>query len=105
VIRAINEYLDPLGRRQGNERGSCAGASSSASGTAPQSGWSFGRELFPTNLFSVILRVPDVVSVVHLDIQVDGRPHELSSPVRVRPDGLLYGVADHEIVVVPSVDL
>ncbi len=107
VVRAINEYLDPLGRREGREKGDCVGATSATSISAGQQsgGWAFGRDLFPTNLFSVILRVPDVMSVPFLAVKVDGQPHELSEPVKVALDGLLYGAADHEITVVPVVDL
>ena len=90
VANAINAYLDPLGR--------------SVSGSTSGSGWDFGRDLFPTNLFSVILRVEDVVAVPFLEIRVDGQPHEINDPVTLRGDGLFYGARDHNIVVVPSVD-
>ena len=41
-----------------------------------------------------------------LAITVNGQPHEnITDPVIVPPDGLLYGVDDHEIVVIPSQDL
>jgi hypothetical protein len=112
VARAVNEYLDPLGRKEEEEEGeggasstSSTSAGSSASGASQSTGWDFGRELFPTNLFSVILGVSDVVSVPYLQLFVDGRPHEASEPVRVTRDGLLYGSPDHEITVVPAVDL
>lgn len=104
VTKAINEYLDPLGRRAGKEKGDCVGATSAAAGGTAQGGWGFGQELFPTNLFSVILRVADVVSVTSLAIKVDGQPRELNDPVTVALDGLLYGATEHEITVVPSVD-
>ncbi|MBV9956813.1 MAG: putative baseplate assembly protein [Acidobacteria bacterium] len=95
VARAINEYLDPLGRRL--EEGAPSGGSSA--------GWDFGRDFFPTNLFSVILGVADVVSVPYLAVRVDGKPHEVHEPVRVGRDGMLYGSPEHEITVVPTVDL
>jgi predicted phage baseplate assembly protein len=90
VANAINAYLDPLGRSVG--------------GSTSGSGWDFGRDLFPTNLFSVILGVEDVVAVPFLEIRVDGQPHELNDPVTLRGDGLFYGASDHNIVVMPSVD-
>lgn len=101
VARAVNEYLDPLGRKADGEEDAAAAAPS----PSPSAGWDFGRELFPTNLFSVILGVADVVSVPSLALFVDGRPHETGVPVRVPRDGLLYGSPDHEITVVPAVDL
>lgn len=105
VSVAINEYLDPLGRRFGDEeeQGDTPGAATRGAGKP--TGWNFGRDLFPTNLFSVILAVPDVVAVPSLVVLVGGRPHEINEPVRVGRDGLLYGVAEHEINVVPTVDL
>lgn len=100
AVQAINEYLDPLGRkaeaRQGVENGS------SASTTAE--GWKFGLELFPTSLFSVIAKVKDVVAVTSLEIRVDGQPHDRSQPVMLALDGLVSSAPDHTIEVVPSVD-
>lgn len=110
VTTAINEYLDPLGRKLEEDETENASAASSASSSTDASGsqktgWDFGRDLFPTNLFSVILGVTDVVSVPYLAVMVDGRPHEINEPVRVTRDGMLYGVEEHEITVVPTVDL
>jgi predicted phage baseplate assembly protein len=104
VAQAINAYLDPLGRGKDKTKGDCAGGRTPTSSGAQRRGWDFGRELFPTNLFSVILQVPDVVAVTSLAIRVDGQPHELNDPVTLELDGLLFGAANHEIVVVPSVD-
>lgn len=105
VGTAINEYLDPLGRKFGDEEEQNAAATGAVTRGGKPSGWDFGRDLFPTNLFSVILGVPDVVAVPSLVVMVDGRPHEINEPVRVGRDGMLHGVAEHEINVVPTVDL
>jgi len=104
VAAAINEYLDPLGRKQSDDDSKPASKCPDAQGGA-KPGWDFGREFFPTNLFNVILDVKDVVSVSYLAVTVDGRPHERDKAVKVGPDGLVYGVAEHEIVVVPAVNL
>lgn len=65
----------------------------------------FGRERFPTSLFSTILRVEDVVAVENLNVFVDGTRHEdLKKPVRVPPDGLVFG-GKHIITVRPDEDL
>ena len=90
IVTAINRYLAPLGGRQAN------------GSRAP--GWPFGLDLRPTNLFNVILDVKGVVGVKTLQISVDGQPHALQDPVRLPPDGLLYG-ADHVITVGPAEDL
>lgn len=97
VTAAINTYLDPLGR-------SFASGAGNESSSAATGGWSFGRDLFPTSLFSVILRVDNVVAVPYLAIRVDEQPHELNDPVTLARDGLLYGASDHDITVVPSTD-
>jgi len=108
VINALNDYLDPLGRRSGNDGTGPMGAPAQASptgqagpaGTA-QEGWEFGENLYPTNLFGVILAVSGVAAVIRLSLTVNGQPHDdLTQPVSVPPDGLLYG-ADHQITVVP----
>lgn len=104
VTTAINEYLDPLGRKLEEDAPEDTTAGASPSGGA-SSGWDFGRDFFPNNLFSIILGVADVVSVPYLAVTVDGRPHETNEPVRVGRDGMLYGVPEHEITVVPMVDL
>lgn len=62
--------------------------------------WVFGRELYPTSLYEVILAVEGVSAVPSLSLLVDGVPHDdLRQAVKVTADGLLYG-ADHEITVV-----
>jgi predicted phage baseplate assembly protein len=88
VIKAINEHLDPLGQNANGRR------------------WDFGDELFPTSLYSIILDVDGVDAVRDLALTVNGQPHDdITDPVIVPPDGLLYGVDDHGIVVIPSQDL
>ena len=80
VVLALNEYLDPKTQE-------------------------FGRDLYPTSFYDVIMDVPDVRAVESLYVYVNGRPHEpLSARVIVPSDGLVYG-AGHEITVVPSMDL
>jgi hypothetical protein len=101
VSNAINTYLDPLGRTFAD---SPAAAGETTTPTTPSQGWDFGRDLFPTNLYSVILGVEDVVAVPFLEIRVDGQQHAINDPVTLRGDGLFYGAADHDIVVVPAVD-
>lgn len=79
IIKALNQLLDP---RQGE----------------------FGRELFPTRLFSTILGVQDVVAVISLNVFVEGRLHDdLKKPVKVPHDGLVFG-RDHIITVKPEQD-
>ena len=63
----------------------------------------FGADFHPTSLYAVILGEPDVVSVEALTVAVDGLPHQLTDPVVVPPDGLVYG-ADHDLVVAPATD-
>lgn len=100
VIAAINAYLDPLGRQSSN------GAGATSKKAERTGGWQFGLELYPTNLYSVILGVDDVAAVHNLAITVNGCPHDDNTePVVVPRDGLVYGVDDHEIVVVPQKDL
>ena len=102
VTRAINTYLDPLGRTfaDGPTTAGEPPAATSPSGV----GWEFGRDLFPTNLYSVILGVEDVKAVPFLEIRVDGQQHAINQPVTLRGDGLFYGASDHDISVVPAVD-
>jgi predicted phage baseplate assembly protein len=98
VKRAINEYLDPLGRASDDSTGEKQAAEDSR-------GWQFGDELHPTNLYKVILDVDDVETVKRLHLIVNGRPHDkLREPVVVPRDGLVYGVENHEIVVIPEQD-
>jgi len=94
VVRTINEYLDPLGRK----------TKTTSAADSTSDGWKFGLELFPTSLFSVIAQVKDVVAVTYLAIRVDGQPHEMNKPVTLALDGLVSSAPDHEIAVVPSVD-
>jgi hypothetical protein len=85
VEKALNDYLDPLGR------------------VAGWSGLSLGQDLRPVNFYRVIQSVPDVVDVPQLTVFVDGQPHPLEKPVHVPADGLVYGV-EHRITVVPYRD-
>ncbi len=95
VVVALNVHLDPLNREASNSNGQPTG----------ERGWKFGQELYPTSLYSVILDVDGVAAVPSLAIIVNGRPHDnLTQPVIVPPDGLVYG-SDHEITVVPLTDL
>lgn len=113
VIASLNEYLSPVGRRPApaasdevggaTEPAGGANAPGRAAAGAASQGWTFGRNLTPTSLYSVILRVPDVDAVRDLAVWVDDVPHEpLSKLVEVPPDGLLYGAPDHSIDVIPA---
>lgn len=95
VVRAINEFLDPLGRSlppQGNA------TRAARVGT----GRRIGENLVPTDLFGVIQQRADVKSVTSLAVRVNGQPHEpLNKTIIVPDDAMLYGTPDHDIVVVP----
>jgi predicted phage baseplate assembly protein len=78
IIKALDRLFDP---RKGN----------------------FGKEIFPTSIFSAILPVKDVVAVLSLNVFVDGRLHDDLDPVRVPPDGLVFG-RNHIITVEPERD-
>lgn len=113
VQDAINHYLAPLTR----DTPSAAPVPSATSTATVQAGtpvetppaeviggWDFGRDLHPTNLYSVILGVPDVVSVDSLALTVGTLPWDrLEDPVVLPPDGLFYGL-DHDIAVTPERD-
>jgi hypothetical protein len=69
-----------------------------------QGGPPFGRDLFPTSLYAVILGVTDVRAVLALSLRVDNHPHEpTTEPVKLPSDGLVFG-PDHDIVVVPATE-
>lgn len=66
----------------------------------------FGQSFYPTNLYNVILNVPDVQAVSLLTVSVRGAEipaEDMSKPHLVPKDGLLYGT-DHEIEIVPPDD-
>lgn len=79
VLKALDELLDP---RRGT----------------------FGKELFPTVIYSTILRVKDVVGVLSMNVYVDGRRHIGLDEVRVPSDSLLFSGGDHIITVEGSTD-
>jgi predicted phage baseplate assembly protein len=104
VIAAINEYLDPLGRKMDSRinQQDVAGATTETGGEQMESGWRIGGNLFPTNLIGVIQRVKDVLFVRNFKLIVDGELHDkLNEVIEVPADGLLYGVSDQEITVEP----
>jgi len=83
VVRALDAYLDPL-------RGD------------------FGKDLFLSRFYEVILKVPDVREVSELTVTVgrdtySSRESSLGQPVVVARDALVYGV-DHQIDVKPFED-
>ncbi len=83
VIATINEYLNPRT-------------------------WDFGGELYPTNLYAIILKVKDVKVVKSLTVYVDGQPHDegLTEPVKLKMrDMLIYGEATHDITLIPFSDI
>lgn len=92
IIQAIDEYLDPLGRKKSGER--------------EGDGWPFGKEFYPNSLYHVILNVKDVVAVsLPPSVIVNGRPiTDLNDPIIIPIDGLVFSAEDHEIVVVPVRD-
>ena len=113
VQGAINHYLAPL-TRDTPSAAPVPPATSTATvqaGTPVETppaevigGWDFGRDLHPTSLYSVILGVPDVVSVDSLALTVGTLPWDrLEDPVVLPPDGLFYGL-DHDIAVTPERD-
>ena len=105
VGNAINTFLDPLGRTfTDGATTAAAGATATPAAPTSQGGWEFGLDLFPTNLYSVILKVEDVVRVPFLEIRVDGQQYDINRAVTLAGDGLFYGAPDHDIVVVPAVD-
>ena len=113
VQDAINHYLAPLTRDTPSAAPVPPATSTAAvqAGTPVETppaevigGWDFGRDLHPTSLYSVILGVPDVVSVDSLALTVGTQPWDrLEDPVVLPPDGLFYGL-DHDIAVTPERD-
>jgi hypothetical protein len=117
VIKQINRVLDPVKR---GPQGTVAPAQNAGSTSAPvvksatgarsteanrdeQQPWDFGQTFYPTGLYGKIMAVPGVISVENLAILVDGKPHgELTDAVEIKRDELLYGVVDHNIVVVAT---
>jgi predicted phage baseplate assembly protein len=91
IVQALNASLDPLGRRKPPE-----GVGSSFQ----RLGGEFGRDLYPTSLFSIIQSVPNVVAVQYL--AVNGQEGaRLGQPIPVPASALVYGAPDHNITVVP----
>jgi predicted phage baseplate assembly protein len=98
VIKAINAFLSPLGAKPQAQP-------AQTSSTQEAQGWEFGKALYPTSLFSVILGVRDVTAVLSLSLSVNGQPHEdLKQAIVLPPDGLVYG-GEHVITVVHLTDL
>jgi predicted phage baseplate assembly protein len=105
VSNAINTFLDPLGRTfKDSATTAAAGDAATTTASTSRTGWEFGLDLFPTNLYSVILEVEDVVRVPFLEIRVNGQQQPINQAVTLAGDGLFYGAPDHDIVVVPAVD-
>jgi len=95
IIRAINQYLDPLGRSL-PPRGSGPRAERSNKSRP------IGEDFHATDLFSVIQQVPMVKTVETLAVRINGQPHTpLQLPVFVPDDGMVFGTPDHDVVVVP----
>lgn len=115
VRKALDEYLDPLGRTvpppaTAQPAAGAAVADGAAGIVVPRAtgagGWPFGRELYPSSLFGVILQVPGVVAVSSLTLAVDGRTLDpLPTFVRVPRDGLIASADDHVIRVRPARDV
>ena len=82
IISALDGYLDPLGKP----------------------GWKFGQDLYPTNLFKVILDAKNVAAVQRMFVSVNGQPRDdLTQPISVPLDGMVYGKG-HSITIVPLTD-
>ncbi len=63
----------------------------------------FGRDIYPSRFYDVILDIKDIRSVESLNVYVKGRLQPLNKKIEVPSDGLLYAV-NHEIVVVPATE-
>ncbi len=63
----------------------------------------FGKDFFPTEVYSAVMRVKDVVGIINLHLYVMKRLHEGLGRIKVPPDGLLYG-GSHLITVEPDKD-
>jgi hypothetical protein len=85
VSEAIDEYLDPLGRRVDPQE------------ARTEPGWMFGRDLYPSGVIGAILRVKDVLAVVDFQLLVDQMPWESNDPIFVPPCGLVFSTGDHRI--------
>jgi predicted phage baseplate assembly protein len=99
VEDAVNTELDPLGRTWVN--GVATRGTTTTATVDPlqnKQNQEFGRNLYPSRLYGVILKVAGVIAVEQLLVQVDGRYVDLGQPVPVPAVGLVYG-ADHEITV------
>ena len=108
VGAALNAHFDPLGRGLPADpplQGCRSGPP--PSGLNPLfAGWDFGQDFYPTRLYGVIQAVPCVRQVQHLAVSVNGQLLDnLNDPVRLEADAMIYGVAQHEIDVVPYRDL
>jgi hypothetical protein len=106
IIKALNDYLDPLGRTTPSsdpnaQPATTTSTSNSTGSSSQQQGRDFGADLYPTSLFGAILAVPGVTAVPSMSITVNGQPHDdLSQAIVVPADGLVYGTG-HLISVVP----
>jgi hypothetical protein len=105
---ALNAHLDPLGRGlpADSPLQGCGNGPPPAGPNPLFAGWDFGQDFYPTHLYGVIQAVPCVRQVLRLDVSVNGQLlNNLNDPVRLEADTLIYGVARHEIEVVPYRDL
>lgn len=93
IVQAINADLDPLGRGQ-------PGSGAQTNAASGSSGRDFGLDLFPTRLFSVIQHVKHVKSVNYLAVNGQGGV-ALNKAIQVPRNGLVYGVKNHDITIVP----
>lgn len=113
VRQAIDEYLDPLGRTYGltpilqsDATGSRPGDRVVSKPERDDPGWPFGRELYRSSLFGVILKIPDVVAVSNLQLLVDDVPIvDPEQPITIKRNELVCSSGDHNIHVQPAQDL
>lgn len=107
VQRAIDDYLDPLGRRAKDQAGA-GGYDAGAGAPYPSSdderrGWEIGEALVPLRLYAAILAVQSVATIVNLQVSVNGVPvNDLRVTQTIPADGLIYGERDGHIIAVDA---
>jgi hypothetical protein len=110
VAGAIDEYLDPLGRKvflgeAEPARPPAVPRDSATPAAKEEPGRRFGRDLYRSAIARVILGVKDVVAVSGLTVFVDdAAPPDQDEPIPVGPDELVYGTGDHRLDVKPEED-
>lgn len=98
VTRTINRRLSPLPiEPYRDERGELVEG---------HGGRDFGQDLYLSELFQAIANARGVAAVEHIELRVDGLPHQdTQKRVVVPTNALLYGAIQHEITVTPRRDV